>query len=99
MRAVKCEKCGKWITASDVNCRHCHHSWLDDLHINPIERKLVSVDEHNSRIKDEKYAHMTDIACPECGEQLKWTRGQALMSNPPQYPVKCDGCGWTGHVL
>lgn len=37
------------------------------------------------------------LECEKCGGEMKST-GQALMSNPPQYPHECKKCGNTRNI-
>jgi len=38
-----------------------------------------------------------ELECDECGGTLVFT-GTALLSNPPQFPHKCDTCGVVRNV-
>jgi len=40
----------------------------------------------------------TEIACPECGEELEVNNFIVLASNPPQYRVRCCKCGYIGSI-
>ena len=61
------------------------------------EDTLKSIEQHNKEARDAKNAaEKTGIACPSCGEELKWTC-QQFLSIPPRRGVACS-CGWAGSV-
>jgi predicted RNA-binding Zn-ribbon protein involved in translation (DUF1610 family) len=68
----------------------------------PPEKKLKSLKEHNAEglkkwVNEAVPRGRNGIACPECGEELHDSDDFCtLISNPPQIPVKCPKCGWTG---
>lgn len=44
------------------------------------------------RIEKECVAVKVDQVCDRCGEGFMRPTGMSLMSNPPQYPHRCENC-------
>lgn len=74
--------------------------------INDLKQPLKSVDQHNDdrrKVKEEadKKMRCTGVACPKCGDELKWVvpYGHTVMvSSNPQHAVRnaiCDRCNLT----
>ena len=66
------------------------------------ETKLKSLSEHNHQTLEQYREFHTKgvpngIACPECGSELRDVPGAQLLTAPPQLPVVCMACGYTGH--
>lgn len=65
---------------------------------------LVSLDEFNTKRREQqqeeedriKRGNPNGIACPTCGEELRDRYGIVLTSNPPQKPVFCIACNFSG---
>ena len=66
--------------------------------------KLKSLEESNSerrrffnKMNDNSPKH-NGIVCPKCGEELfDSTPNIVLLSNPPQYNIHCEKCGYKGY--
>ena len=65
---------------------------------------LVSVDEHNERRRKERQEledrmNRTGVACPKCGEELRWETGVFFQTSqyppPTTIPANCKKCGLT----
>lgn len=62
--------------------------------------ELISLEEHDHKARIRYHEpKRTGIACPECGEELVLSGSTVLLTCPPQYPVKCSVCDWTGIKL
>ncbi len=48
--------------------------------------------------KNNKYWAPSNVACPECGEELLFCTAEMLASNPPQRKVKCSKCKYVGSM-
>jgi DNA-directed RNA polymerase subunit RPC12/RpoP len=47
-----------------------------------------------------KKAHLTGIACDECGTELHYLNPELLlMSSPPKRDVHCPQCGFRGYKV
>lgn len=61
---------------------------------------MKTLEEHNreaiARFSQQVYEARNGIKCPKCGEELFDDLTRVLTSNPPQTPVFCKKCGYTG---
>jgi len=60
MRAIQCDRCLRWIEASCTFCRHCGHSWLEQIartkeEIELSQKKRLAEKELNMEGTQEKY--------------------------------------------
>ena len=46
-----------------------------------------------AEIEQEVKTFTVNYLCDECGEGYMESTGSILISNPPQYPHKCNACG------
>ena len=68
-------------------------------------KKLESLEEHDKRWLD-KYFSFTQkrrnmpcgVACPKCGTELLADRTRLLLSFPPQTPIHCPKCNYSGSM-
>jgi hypothetical protein len=61
---------------------------------------MKTLEEHNreaiARFPQQVYEARNGIKCPKCSEELFDDLTRVLTSNPPQTPVFCKKCGYTG---
>lgn len=49
---------------------------------------------YNQQFLDRYGNVLTNIECPDCGNQIYLKLEKALLSNPPKHKFKCLVCGW-----
>ena len=65
-------------------------------------KDLITLEEHEQSFW-ENYGPITTsspcgIKCPKCGAELQANYSISLTSNPPQTPVYCPKCKWSGSI-
>lgn len=60
-----------------------------------MNKKLISLEDHNKIATYINEKSGNGIACPNCGSEL-FDTGIALASNPPQYKISCRQCKYNG---
>jgi hypothetical protein len=45
-------------------------------------------------VRREVKTYIIEYECPECKEGNLYPTGRVLLSSPPQYPHKCNKCGY-----
>ena len=63
--------------------------------------ELESLEDHEGRYWETYHLHPEGgapcgIACPKCGAELWRDSTQVLLSDPPQTPIFCKECSWSG---
>jgi len=58
---------------------------------------LKSIEEHERERRAANFSisewSPSGVACPKCGIEMQRDNMNALASDPPQAPVRCDACG------
>jgi len=61
--------------------------------------KLLSIEEHNSRILKPRLRENTGVSCPNCNSELLLKEPSVmLLSNPPQAEVVCSACEYQTRI-
>lgn len=58
-------------------------------------KQLISLEEHNKRVRQVNETGGNGIACPNCGSEL-FDTDLSLLSYPPQYKIFCRNCNYKG---
>lgn len=66
--------------------------------IEPTTPQLITLEQHEMQrpILSQITEARNGIACPKCGEELWDDLTRVMTSNPPQTPVSCKKCGYSG---
>ena len=60
--------------------------------------KLLTIQEHNERIRHMNNNHYCGIECPNCKEEMQNAGRGVMLTSPPQKDIKCFSCGYTNRV-
>ena len=63
--------------------------------------ELQTLEEYEGRFWETYHLHpeggaKCGIACPKCGAELWRNSSELLLSDPPQTPIFCKECSWSG---